>query len=88
MEANEFCNYAHMDKFGRVDKRRAKKKEGEDAKVAEKRPSDGSGKGTGENRQRNGWRHASRRSQRCQRGGVGLAAREDEGEGCSRQRRR
>lgn len=38
----------------RIDKERAKKKEGAEAKVARKRPSDGNAEGTGENRQRAG----------------------------------
>jgi len=48
MDANGFCNYANMVKFGRVDTKRAKKKEGAEARVVGKRPSDGSGDGTGE----------------------------------------
>lgn len=54
MDANGFCNYAHIDKFRRVHKERAKKNEEADAKVTEKRPSDGRGDGTREKRQRNG----------------------------------
>ena len=54
MDANGFCNYAYMDEFGRVDKKKVRRKEGEEAKVAGKRPSDGSSEGTGEKRQRNG----------------------------------
>lgn len=47
MDANRFYNYAHMDKFGRVNWERAKKKEGTESKVVGKRPSDGSSEGTG-----------------------------------------
>ena len=54
MDVNGFCNYVHMDKFGRVDKEKVMRK-GAEVKVAGKRPSDGSGEGTGEKRQRNGW---------------------------------
>lgn len=54
MDTNGFCNYIHIDKFRRVDKEKAKKKEGAEAKVAGKRPSNGSGEGTREKRQRNG----------------------------------
>lgn len=31
MDANEFCNYPHTDKFGGIDKEQAKKKEGAEA---------------------------------------------------------
>lgn len=54
MVTNGFCNYAHMDKFERVDEERANKKEGAEAKVARKRSSGGSGEGTRKKRQRNG----------------------------------
>ena len=53
MNANGFWNDAHMVKFGRVDKKRAKKKEGAQAEVMGKRPSDGSREGTREKGQRN-----------------------------------
>ena len=51
MDANGFCNYVHTDKFGRVDKEKARR-EGAEVKVAGKRPSDRS-EGTEEKRQRN-----------------------------------
>ena len=51
MDKNGFCNYVHMDKFGKVDKEKARR--GAEAKVAGKRPSEGSGGGTGEKKQRN-----------------------------------
>ena len=51
MAVNGFCNYVHMDEFGRVDKEKAKREEGAEVKVAWKRPSDRS-EGTGEKRQR------------------------------------
>ena len=37
---NGFCNYVHMDEYGRVDKEKARKEEGAYARVAAKRPSD------------------------------------------------
>ena len=39
MDANGFCNYAHMDTFGRVNTERAKKKEGAEMKVWERNDS-------------------------------------------------
>ena len=48
MYTNGFCNYVHMDKFGRVDKEKARRKAGAEVKLAGKRPSDRSGEGTGE----------------------------------------
>ena len=53
MDVNGFCNFVHMDEFGRVDKEKARNRGGAEAKVAEKRPSEGSCGGTGEKRQRN-----------------------------------
>ena len=52
MDKNGFYNYVHMDKFGKVDKEKARRGRAE-AKVAGKRPSEGSGGGTGEKKQRN-----------------------------------
>ena len=54
MDANGFCNYVHMDKFGRVDQEKGKRKEGAEVKVAGKRQSDDNGVGTRERKQRNG----------------------------------
>lgn len=54
MVTNGFCNYAHMDKFERVNEERANKNEGAEVKVAGKRSSGGSGEGTRKKRQRNG----------------------------------
>ena len=51
MDKNGFCNYVHMDKFGKVDKEKARRG-GAGAEVAGKRPSERSGGGTGEKRQR------------------------------------
>ena len=53
MDVNGFCNFVHMDEFGRVDKEKAKRRGGAEAKVAGKCPSEGSGGGTREKRQRN-----------------------------------
>ena len=53
MDTNGFCNYVHMDEFGRVDKEKARRRGGAEAKVAGKRPSERSGGGTGEKKQRN-----------------------------------
>ena len=50
MDANGFCNFVHMDEF---DKEKARRRGGEEAKVAGKRPSEGSGGGTKEKKQRN-----------------------------------
>ena len=49
MDVNGFCNYVHMDEYGRE---KARKKERADVRVATKRPSDRS-EGTQEERQRN-----------------------------------
>ena len=53
MDVNGFCNFVHMDEFGRVDKEKARGRGGAEVKVAGKRPSEGSGGDTGEKRQRN-----------------------------------
>ena len=53
MDVNRFCNFVHMDEFGRVDKEKARRRGGAEAKVAGKRPSEESGGGTGEKRQQN-----------------------------------
>ena len=73
MDANGFCNFVHMDEVGRVDKEKATRRGGAEAKVAGKRPSEGSGRGTGEKKQRNG------------EGGRGPRGRE---KGCGLRRRR
>ena len=53
MDVNGFCNFVHMDQFGRVDKEKPRKRGGAEAKVVWKRPSEGSGGVRGEKRQRN-----------------------------------
>lgn len=53
VDVNGFSNYVYVDKLGRVDKEKSRKKEGAEVKVAGKRLIDGSGEGTGENRQQN-----------------------------------
>ena len=53
MDVNGFCNFVHMDEFGRVDKEKARRRGGAEAKVAGKCPSEGSGGGTREKKQRN-----------------------------------
>ena len=53
MDVNGFCNFVHMDEFRRADKEKARRRGGAEAKVAGKRPSEGSGGGTGEKRQGN-----------------------------------
>ena len=52
MDVNGFCNYVHMDEYGRVDNEKARKEERADVRVATKRPSDRS-EGTEEKTQRN-----------------------------------
>ena len=52
MDVNGFCNYVHMDEYGRVDKDKARREEGAEVRVAAKLPSDRS-EGTEEKRQRN-----------------------------------
>ena len=51
MDVNGFCNYVHMDEYGRVDKEKVRREEGE-VRVAAKRPSDRS-ECTEEKRQQN-----------------------------------
>ena len=51
MDKNGFCNYVHMDRFGKVDKEKPRRG-GAGGEVTGKRPSEGSGVGTGEKRQR------------------------------------
>ena len=53
MDVNGFCNFVHMDEFGKVDKEKARRKGGAEVRVAGKRPSEGSGGGTREKKQRN-----------------------------------
>ena len=53
MDAKGFCNFVDMDEFGWVDKGKARRRGGPEAKVAGKRRSEGSGGGTGEKRHRN-----------------------------------
>ena len=53
MDANGFCNFVHMDESARVNKEKARRRGETEAKVAGKRPSEGSGGGTGEKKQRN-----------------------------------
>lgn len=45
MDANGFCNYGYVEKFGRIDKERARKEGGAEG---EKRSKETSGGGTGE----------------------------------------
>ena len=52
MDVNGFCNFVHMDEFGRVDKEKARRRGGAEVKVAGKRPSEGSGGGIEEKKQR------------------------------------
>ena len=47
MDVNGFSNFVHMDEFGRVDREKARRRGGAETKVAVKRPSEGSGGGTG-----------------------------------------
>ena len=53
MDVNGLCNFVHMDEFMKVDKEKARRKGGAEVKVAGKRPSEGSGGGRGEKKQRN-----------------------------------
>ena len=53
MGASGFCNFVPINEFGRVDKDKARRRGGAEAKVAGKRPSEGSGGSIGEKKQRN-----------------------------------
>ena len=53
MDANGFCNFVHMDELGRIDKEKARRRGGAETMGPGKRPSEGSGGGAGEKKQRN-----------------------------------
>ena len=86
MDANGFCNFVHMDEFGRLDKENARRRGGAEAKVARKRPSKGSGGGTGDKKQRNECRRGPRPQAGLTRPGEGVRLAEEEEEGEARTR--
>lgn len=46
LDANRLRNYIHMDRYGRIDKERVKRKNGAEPRMAGKQLKEGSGEGT------------------------------------------